>query len=148
MLKFYEKLKNYNIETDVTVFHWINVSLQVERIRLANGDAPNVGRVEVLVDGEWGTVCDDLWDIRDANVTCRMLGYPGAIAERAASYFGEGTDFPIWLDNVLCRGTELSLQDCPKNEIGIHNCGHHEDAGVECELPGELQPNEGILFCR
>ena len=38
----------------------------------------------------------------------------------------------IWLDNVNCRGTESRLVDCPASELGVHNCGHHEDAGVRC----------------
>ena len=38
----------------------------------------------------------------------------------------------IWLDEVQCTGSELRLIDCPANAIGIHNCGHSEDAGVRC----------------
>ena len=39
---------------------------------------------------------------------------------------------PIWLDNVLCRGTESRLIDCPANPLGINNCDHSDDAGVRC----------------
>lgn len=91
------------------------------------------GRVEVLVDGEWGTVCDDQWDDNDAGVVCRSLGYlRGALTARGEAYYGEG-EGPILLDNVNCEGNETSIADCESNPIGENDCTHREDAGVECE---------------
>lgn len=100
---------------------------------MANGDSSLAGRVEVYHDGEWGTVCDDSWDDRDAEVVCRQLGYSGGIALEDCEY-GGGRD-PILLDDVECEGSESRLEDCAHRTWGEHNCGHSEDAGVTCGKP-------------
>ena len=83
-------------------------------------------------NGQWGTVCDVLFDINDANVVCRQLGYQGATQYHGNAYYGPGSG-PIWLANVQCTGTETSLQNCSHRGIGYHNCRHHEDVGVVCQ---------------
>ncbi|XP_071798713.1 scavenger receptor cysteine-rich domain-containing group B protein-like isoform X2 [Asterias amurensis] len=98
-------------------------------IRLVGGSNDLEGRVEVFYKGAWGTVCDDEWDIRDAGVVCRQLGFHGTATPRVSSYFGGGSG-DIVLDNVQCLGTELYLAKCPSSTK--HNCGHTEDAGVTC----------------
>ena len=100
-------------------------------VRLVNGGA-SYGRVEVYYNGTWGTVCDDYWNVNDASVVCRQLGFSaGALSAPHGAAYGPGLD-PIWLDDVNCVGTEASLLDCPHREWGQHNCGHREDASVVC----------------
>ncbi|CAI8032257.1 Deleted in malignant brain tumors 1 protein, partial [Geodia barretti] len=119
-------------------------------LRLQDGDTLLEGRVEICIGGTWGSVCDDLWDDRDAAVACSQLGF-SRIGADAAGYrtFPVATaDVPILLDNLQCVGTESSLLDCRATPIGTHNCGHHEDAGIYCRprpcIDGTLRLNDGF----
>uniref|UniRef100_A0A667XMM0 HHIP like 1 n=1 Tax=Myripristis murdjan TaxID=586833 RepID=A0A667XMM0_9TELE len=90
------------------------------------------GRVEIYANGEWGTVCDDLWTTKNAAVVCQQLGFRYALKAAKHSEFGEGKNLRILLDDVQCEGTEASLLDCKHAGVGTHNCAHYEDAGVIC----------------
>ena len=105
----------------------------VINIRLVGGAKSSnfhSGRVEVFINGEWGTVCDDSWDSYDARVVCRQLGYTSGTAYGDAVY-GQGTG-QIWLDDLMCIGNETSLLNCRHGGIGSHDCWHEEDASVDC----------------
>ncbi|XP_041475561.1 deleted in malignant brain tumors 1 protein-like [Lytechinus variegatus] len=108
-------------------------------VRLADGASDNEGRVEILHEGTWGTVCDDFWDLDDATVVCRHLGFEGALAALPQAYFGEGSG-DILLDGVQCNGSESNLKDCNHSGIGVHNCAHKEDAGVICRNTAHPNP--------
>ncbi|XP_036398221.1 HHIP-like protein 1 [Megalops cyprinoides] len=90
------------------------------------------GRVEIYINGEWGTVCDDLWNTKNAAVVCQQLGFRYALKASKHAEFGEGKHLKILLDDVQCEGTEGTLLDCKHTGIGNHNCAHYEDAGVIC----------------
>ncbi|XP_019616097.1 PREDICTED: deleted in malignant brain tumors 1 protein-like [Branchiostoma belcheri] len=112
------------------------VVCQLLAVRLVGGSAPSEGRVEVLHQGKWGTVCDDQWDLMDARVVCRHLGYPDAVSALPSAHFGEGSG-PVWLDNLVCEGNESGLSECGHNGLGVENCEHSEDAGVVCAPSSE-----------
>ncbi|XP_066492488.1 scavenger receptor cysteine-rich domain-containing group B protein [Tiliqua scincoides] len=110
----------------------------ISEVRLVNGRSRCQGRVEIFYNNTWGTVCDDDWDIVDANIVCRQLGCGHAIAMPATLSFGQGRG-PIFLDNVDCKGREAALSECSSHGWGIHNCYHYEDVAVTCN---ELMPTQ------
>ena len=112
---------------------FLNLDLLVDYdLRLANGNRKSEGRVEIFYSDTWGTVCDDDWDLRDAIVVCRQLGYPSALTAKGLSSFGSGIG-QIWLDDVRCLGSESSIDMCPRSEWGNNDCDHTEDASVVCK---------------
>ena len=110
--------------------HDKDASVQCLPVRLANGGA-YYGRVEVFLNGIWGTVCDDYWEIKESHVVCRELGFPSASSALPEAAYGRGSG-PVWLDDVNCQGGEASLLDCRHRGWGVVNCGNHEDVGVIC----------------
>ncbi|NWS63925.1 DMBT1 protein, partial [Chunga burmeisteri] len=122
-----------------------------EALRLVNGPHRCAGRVEVFHNQQWGTICDDGWDLKDAAVVCRQLGCGTAMSAPGLSGFGQGSG-PIWLDGVSCLGTEATLAECPVKPWGHHACNHVEDASVVCSGSGiasipRLRLMDGLSKC-
>ncbi|KAK1784661.1 hypothetical protein P4O66_003344 [Electrophorus voltai] len=98
---------------------------------------PDRGRVEIFVRGEWGTVCDDLFNSKAAAVVCRQLGFARVVRVVKRAELGSGgSDLSILLDDVECEGTERTLLHCKHAKVGKHNCSHAEDVGVVCGYGG------------
>ena len=117
-------------------------------IRMVDGQTPDDGRVEVCINGAWGSICDDYWDTRDATVACRQLGYDGRKVPNypscsvnysyvTVSYpllrYGNNNPLVMHLDDVYCDGSEIKLTECDHRGFGVHNCLKGRDgAGVIC----------------
>lgn len=102
-------------------------------VRLKGGANTGEGRVEVLKNGEWGTVCDDNWNLVSASVVCRELGFGSAKEAITGARLGQGMG-PIHLNEIDCTGFEKSLTDCKFN-MESQGCNHEEDAAVRCNVP-------------
>ena len=123
-------------------------------LRLVDGTGDHEGRLEILHNGQWGTVCDDYWTDVEAGVVCRILEWKlGAVDNRGRTRDEGGRSLPpsfgptpagatMWLDNVNCEGSETSLLACPRQgnlAVGVHNCSPREAVGVQCRIMPQVE---------
>ncbi|XP_022111744.1 scavenger receptor cysteine-rich type 1 protein M130-like, partial [Acanthaster planci] len=114
-------------------------------LRLVAGNTHNRGRLEIFFDGEWGTICGNSWGLNESQVACWQMGFPGAIRAIQRKPYGNATG-PIHLGSVRCTGLEESLDSCQHAGIGVHNCSHGQDIGIDCKsarLVDGLSSSEG-----
>ncbi|XP_062265862.1 CD5 antigen-like isoform X2 [Platichthys flesus] len=117
-----------------------------QAVWLAEGPDRCAGRVELWRDGQRGTVCDDGWDLRDADVVCAQLGCGYGV-----SVTGQGGSFPpgsgpVLRDELNCSGREENLWSCPASQEEP-DCGHKEDAGVTCSEMRDIRLTGGADRC-
>ncbi len=119
-------------------------------VRLVGGSRQYEGRVEVCINGTWGTICNHYWDNSDASVLCRQLGYSpygrigvvisdyviiilliflGAVAlsKHYLNYV-----WPFHIIDLNCTGIEESITDCIYNSLTEYDCPDDHDASVVC----------------
>jgi len=110
-------------------------------IKLADGPDEKSGRIEIIHEGTWGTVCDDMFGKDDADVICKSLGFASG-EPKIEAFYGAGSG-QIWLDSLECDGSEDAVGECDHGGWGVHDCSHGEDAGVKCLMEGEEDSSEG-----
>ena len=77
-------------ELEVVVYVNLTFIFKTPEVRLRSGTFVSEGRVELRYRDTWGTICDDHWTLREANVVCRSLGYGSAAIAAKNAYFGRG----------------------------------------------------------
>ncbi|KAJ8306920.1 hypothetical protein KUTeg_015004 [Tegillarca granosa] len=103
-------------------------------VRLVQGYSPGEGRVEVLYDNHWGTVCRTGFDVKDATVICNMLGYEiSTPSVYSYTRFGQG-DGPVWVSNLDCSGLENDISACKSAKWIPGSCSHNLDVSIACDL--------------
>ncbi|XP_067857004.1 deleted in malignant brain tumors 1 protein-like [Heptranchias perlo] len=101
-----------------------------QQLRLVGGRTNCSGRVEIMFNNTWGTVCDDSWDRREARVVCRQLDCGSALSDSGEPVYGKG-EGPVLLSRVQCKGSELFLWDCRSSTWAQRVCAH-KVASVMC----------------
>uniref|UniRef100_A0A4W3J5L0 SRCR domain-containing protein n=1 Tax=Callorhinchus milii TaxID=7868 RepID=A0A4W3J5L0_CALMI len=122
----------------------VGVVCSGQELRLVGGSSNCSGRVEILSNNKWGTVCDDAWDVREASVVCRQLDCGPPVKAVGQAGFGSGAG-QIWLDQLHCRGSESFLWDCVSPFPARSDCSHKEDAGVVCSGRGGIRSLNSLL---
>jgi len=116
----------HNILENISV---MTIEMDEDSIQLSGGQNAHEGHVDVFLNGHWFSVCDTNWDLLDAIVACRQLGYHTAEAALRASPFGY-TGGPNWMVVGRCTGYEANLTQCSQN-YGRKSC-RNRHAGVRC----------------
>ena len=91
---------------------------------------PNRDTVQIKYNDDWMSICDENWNMYDAEVVCRQLGYSRAEAAPKTGYHGwQG----YYLRNFLCKGNETRLDQCKgRADWALQKCASDRFAGVRC----------------
>jgi deleted-in-malignant-brain-tumors protein 1 len=125
-------------------------------VRLSGSTIQFAGRVEICIENTWTTLCDQSWDLSDAQVACRELGYSPYGAIPTYGCYTEG-QLSFGITSLNCVGNEDSLINCSHSSPSLYNCWSYNDAGLVCQISvnetncsnGEIRlvdgkvPNEG-----
>ena len=164
----YELEGNHQIECDSSG-QWSRPGncRKISDVRLVGSTSNHNGEGYILIrqhDGNWGTICDDSFQFKEAQVVCHILGYEFVtisfhlffdlilIIQFSLNEFQPiilyGTDhvnfhsvsnYSIYLDEVQCIGNETNLLQCENSGAGIHNCNNNEKVAIRCSPKGLIR---------
>lgn len=99
-------------------------------VRLVGGTNQLEGRAEVYVNNNWGSICRDNWDSKDAKVFCNQLGgYPVESGNCCYAYQQGGLS--VFMGDVQCGGNETFITDCVHSTS--NTCSQSQVVGVRCQ---------------
>ena len=114
--------------------------LSYSEVRLVGGSRCS-GRLEILDDQSWVSVCDAAFDQQDAEVVCRELDCGAPVQVLGEDAFGKG-DAQMWTQEIQCRGNESQIHLCPTS-LYKNSCSHDNYQGLICA--GELKEYSNII---
>ncbi|XP_039680566.1 scavenger receptor cysteine-rich type 1 protein M130-like [Perca fluviatilis] len=117
-----------------------------DSVRLENGTSLCSGRLEVKSNQStqpWSSVCEDDFDLQDAEVVCRELGC-GSPSVLQGALYGD-MEAPVWTKEFQCRGHESALLDCDSSDR--NTCSSGKAVGLTCSEPDNFQLARGSSRC-
>ncbi|XP_028429718.1 scavenger receptor cysteine-rich type 1 protein M130-like [Perca flavescens] len=117
-----------------------------DSVRLVNGISLCSGRLEIKSNQStqsWSSVCEDDFDLQDAEVVCRELGC-GAPSVLQGALYGD-MEASVWTKEFQCRGHESALLDCDSSDR--NTCSSGKAAGLTCSEPGIVRLVGGASRC-
>ncbi|XP_077071108.1 uncharacterized protein LOC143723026 isoform X3 [Siphateles boraxobius] len=130
------KLYNCTTAAEGDCTNATEVICEHQAVKLIGGRDGCAGRVELVHSGQWGTVCNDDFDIKSGQVVCAQLRCGSSIRK---AFFGAGSG-AIHISKMKCNGTESNLWECGPINNTYNYCGHKEDAGIVCSESVEITP--------
>ena len=120
------------LEEDIKLSDSVGVRL------VGHGDTPREGRLQVEVNGEWGTVCDFGWTLESAALACQQMGFVLNKEDwklEASEIPEAGRHTPIMMSNVRCGALDTDIRNCKRAELVedfSNSCTHEYDVGIRC----------------
>lgn len=96
------------------------------------GDDASHGRLEIYLDNQWGTICNDDISYNEAYVVCRSLGFQDVDEYREEDVPPGSGNINVYLDDLNCGESESSIVYCDVHQLHNFNCAHSGDIVVRC----------------